>query len=192
MARDGSVWWWDLPTVSGDGFEHNVGYAPQKIEALSDVRHVALGGSLGCALHTGDTVSCWGLGVAAWVDGYAGLPPPLKEPKKIDVLAGTKKLGFGHGFTCRLDGEGRVSCWGKNFWGQLGRGGKETRHDPQIIESLTDVVDLAVGHSHACALTRTGTGSCWGKNTSGQLGTGKRGIKANERTPVAIAFPDDD
>ena len=75
--------------------------------------------------------------------------------------------------TCALT-DGRVSCWGNNYYGQVG-----TNDETDFIFTKTDfvdlgepAVDLAAGYDHTCALTDSGTVQCWGSNKFGQLGAG--------------------
>ncbi len=74
-----------------------------------------------------------------------------------------------------------MKCWGRNQYGELGTGDKETRgKSPGEMEKLV-AVDLgkgrtakviAPGYQHACAILDNGSVKCWGRNEDGQLGLG--------------------
>jgi alpha-tubulin suppressor-like RCC1 family protein len=82
-------------------------------------------------------------------------------------------VGTGENFTCALKA-GVVSCWGKNWFGQLGDGTFDTRFVPAPVPGLDGVSAISVGGGHACAIKDGGVW-CWGSNHSGQLGRGVGG-----------------
>lgn len=80
---------------------------------------------------------------------------------------------------------GRVACWGRNDYGQLGRDDTTVRGDATVdmnsivFVSFTaslnaiNIVEVALRSSnHNCALFATGSVVCWGFNLTGQLGAG--------------------
>jgi hypothetical protein len=72
--------------------------------------------------------------------------------------------------------DGRVFCWGNNYYGQMGNG----KHDedfihynkPELNELLSDlnINFIKCGHNHLLALTRTGELYAWGYSKYGQNG----------------------
>jgi hypothetical protein len=94
--------------------------------------------------------------------------------------------GLGH--VCALVADGTVSCWGSNFYGQLGRNTKVSSQVPQFVLNISSAWQLAVGRNHACVLiSSSAPGSseiqCWGLNTDGQLGDG---TYVNSPVPVFV------
>jgi hypothetical protein len=94
--------------------------------------------------------------------------------------------GLGH--VCALVADGTVSCWGSNFYGQLGRNTRVSSQDPQSVLNVSGAWQLAVGRHHACVLiTSSAPGTndiqCWGLNTDGQLGDG---TYLNSPVPVFV------
>jgi len=72
-----------------------------------------------------------------------------------------------------------VTCWGENYWGQLGVNPSTTpqRNSPSGTLSLpggppTQAFALAAGDSHTCVLLDNGEAACWGYNGTGELGDG--------------------
>ena len=77
-----------------------------------------------------------------------------------------------------------MSCWGKNYFGQIGDGSTTDRKTPVSITALgTTVVELAIGTSHSCARHGNGSLSCWGHGFYGQIGDGS---KVDRWFPVAV------
>jgi Alpha-tubulin suppressor and related RCC1 domain-containing proteins len=111
---------------------------------------------------------------------YGGLPRTLKifEIKKslFHVLAGSIVLSidgplggrysYGGYHTCALLEDGRIACWGRNDYGQLGDGSNTHRYTPVIVSSigttLPKAVAIGLGGYHTCALLEDGRIACWG------------------------------
>lgn len=91
-------------------------------------------------------------------------------------------------FTCALTTNGRVTCWGDNNKGQLGRDSSVAKDPtPNLVVGVDQVVSLAAGDAHVCALRQNGSVWCWGANDKGQLGDG---TTITRRLPVPVAvFP---
>ena len=73
---------------------------------------------------------------------------------------------------CALHENGRVSCWGEGFDGQLGQGDDREHWLPVEVPGITDAVSISAGTEHTCAVHGDGGVSCWGENGLGQLGDG--------------------
>jgi alpha-tubulin suppressor-like RCC1 family protein len=91
--------------------------------------------------------------------------------------------------SCALMIDGRVSCWGANYYGQLGDnsfGAAAGKVTPVPVSGLGKVIAIAPGEFHMCALEEAGTVSCWGLNTNGQIGDGTFGDGNNRAVPTRI------
>ena len=86
------------------------------------------------------------------------------------VEAVSVALGGQH--SCALLSNGRVMCWGRNNYGQLGDESVDDRTTPVEVSGLTKVKSIALGNDHSCALLRNGKVMCWGYNNMGKLGDG--------------------
>ena len=76
-------------------------------------------------------------------------------------------MATGGHFTCSLQRNGQVYCWGDNEFQQLGRdGATQTRPVPVNVANISKI---GTGESYACALSHEGALQCWGQNTWGQL-----------------------
>lgn len=76
---------------------------------------------------------------------------------------------------CALVAGGRMSCWGDNSYGALGRGTFDAMSGVNLMKvdvGISDVTSIGVGAYHACAVTGAGEVWCWGGNFNGCLGVG--------------------
>ncbi len=92
------------------------------------------------------------------------------------------QIAAGGGYSCLLDVNGGVRCWGSNSDGQLGIG--STQVTPGIGAAIplgnVAVQEIVIGgqhrennnSNHLCVLLVNGTLKCWGNNSAGQLGLG--------------------
>jgi alpha-tubulin suppressor-like RCC1 family protein len=98
-------------------------------------------------------------------------------------LRGVTKVRAGDRFSCALDRDGHVWCWGFAGAGQLGDGTYGNAHlvrlrPVRVLGSngpLGGVTDIDLGDDFACALRTDRSVWCWGGDYFGQLGDGSRG-----------------
>ncbi len=140
----------------------------------SDERRVIVAaGTHTCSLVDG-AVHCWG-------NNYYGQVGSGDVTEDYSINAETVDLGeraidvaAGYDHTCAATESGKIYCWGRNKFGQLGA---ETRRSfsslPVEVEGLTGVVAVGAGDHHSCAILENGGLRCWGANSSGTLGNGK-------------------
>ena len=166
---------------------------PVKVRGLSG-KAVALsvGSRHACAVLTTGAVECWGANY--W--GQLGDGTVLQRSRAVPVrgLAGRAiAISAGRYYTCAALHNGRVECWGSNFYGQLGSRGPGYSVKPIPVTLLSSpAVAVAAGGRHTCALTSKGTVQCWGTNGSGQLGVGaatdvSKPIDTLSGHPVAVS-----
>jgi len=137
----------------------------------------------GCALLKDGSVSCLvdKPSVFVPVSGLDG-----SSPSKTAVALSS------HGYhSCAVLGDGSVSCWGENWYGQLGDGSTTDRTVPTPVRGLDGsspsktAVAVSTGARHSCAVLGDGSVSCWGDNKrSGQLGNGTM-ISSSVPVPVS-------
>ena len=163
---------------------------PTKVVYLdADVHVVAAGGDHTCALAAGAPAAgwraaCWGYNPGGQLGDGGDVDRML--PRTVTGLdTGIQALAAGGGHTCALDTGGEVSCWGENFYGQLGDGTTEfKRLTPVAVSGLSGGVSaISAGSVHTCALL-SGTVKCWGMNGGGQVGDGST---ENRYAPVDVA-----
>ncbi len=118
-------------------------------------------------------------------EGVCGCTPTSCEEEGI--LCGTISDGCGAQLECDLFcaeqvevgdqhgcavGSGRVKCWGRNHYGQLGVGDTSGRQNPDDVDGIETAVAVSAGSFHSCVLLDDGSVRCWGRNDRGQLGVG--------------------
>lgn len=128
---------------------------PAAVVNITDATQVLAGG-ISCVVHTGGTVSCWGM--------HTSTPA---TPTLVAGLSGVTKIVGGSQHVCALTA-GSVSCWGDNTSGQLGLGtGVTSTTSPTMVPGLTDIVELAGSEYGTCARAGNGEVRCWGYNLAG-------------------------
>lgn len=147
-----------------------------------------------CAVLVDGTVRCWGINE----NGECGYPgqvviPSQKPIASVTVGAPVKQVAAGGGFTCALLADpvdGKVRCWGRNDWGQLGLGNTEpigfNEHPSEapFVEIGESVLQIDAGTAHACALAESGAVYCWGFAWYGQLGYMNQESIGDDEDPV--------
>ncbi|HEY8211498.1 MAG TPA: hypothetical protein VIG99_28640 [Myxococcaceae bacterium] len=122
--------------------------------------------------------------LAVLVAGCHLLLDPGGEP--VPAPSARTELAAGGEHTCAVV-DGRILCWGRNQFGQLGSGVTADSPAPVQVAGLgEDGQSVAAGISHTCAVAG-GRTLCWGFNNKGELGNGT--AVASDR-PVRVSGSD--
>lgn len=167
-----------------DGREDNSAdsVVPVQVKNMTDAVSIAAGPGYTCALHRNKTVSCWGYnGAGRLGNGQIGEAGSSTVPQQVAGVTDAVSLSVGFAYACVIHEGGNVSCWGRNWSGQLGNGihSNDEPDDtvnsavPVPVKNLSGAIEISAGYAHACALIKNGTISCWGKNDNGQIGNGR-------------------
>lgn len=107
-----------------------------------------------------------------------------QRTKKIR-RATAETLSSGGEHSCRLPGDGSLSCWGRDQYGQLGDGkvGPDSMV-PQAVKGGKKWRAVSAGGASTCGIKNSGKLFCWGVNHRGQVGDGSTTVRAK---PVVIA-----
>lgn len=91
------------------------------------------------------------------------------------------------GYTCRLDGQGQVLCWG-SYLGTLRPAASTPLGQGMKPVALFEdkAMSIAAGETHTCIIDLGGSVHCRGENGSGQLGDGTR---SDRSTAVRVDLP---
>jgi cysteine-rich repeat protein len=99
----------------------------------------------------------------------------------------------GEQHTCVLIEGGRIRCWGRGEFGQLGHGNPNNIGDDEYPSDIADVAlpgpatSISLGGQHTCALLQDGGLRCWGLNDRGQLGYGNLLNLGEDETLIGLA-----
>ena len=114
------------------------------------------------------------------------VPPPPPTVEQFSIL--NSKIAAGSNHTCMVDQEGKMKCWGNNYYGQAGVGGDANKNIwyAATIPDLEKVSKAVAGGNYTCVLLSDTKVKCWGYNEWGQLGNGQAGLGTTETKPVAV------
>jgi alpha-tubulin suppressor-like RCC1 family protein len=154
------------------------------VKALSNASEVSVGypfqsafpsqnGAHVCAVTKANTVFCWGnnmygqLGHPANMGGDSfccGNDYFNKTPSQAGGLSviTPKHVASGPGFTCVLDVNGAVSCWGDNTMATIQLPPSGTVATPTAVSGVPALASLNAFSTHVCGATATGDAWCWG------------------------------
>ncbi len=116
-------------------------------------------------------------------------------------LSGVKSIHSGpnSSHTCAIMNSGKIRCWGRNTWGQLGLpipstnanvGDDEEPFSVGELDTEFEATSVATGKNHTCALFKNKRVKCWGGNFNGQLGLGLNWSNTRSKSPREIPFVD--
>lgn len=215
-TANGHAYCWGLNTsqqlgTTGSNSQYST---PQPVNGgsgspLSDksVTRISMGATHACAVANAD-LYCWGSNA----NGRTGLNKTTGTDGPTLVSIGTADqprspntnmrplvqwVSAGSDFTCAVI-NAKVSCWGNNTNGQLGRGytgntapgGQPSVIVPAVINNSYFATRVTAGGSHACGLLHGGNSQtngnvyCWGNQTSGRVGNGAN--TGNQPSPTLI------
>lgn len=96
---------------------------PLPEEALS----ITVGGAHSCALLRSGRIACWGdnmvgqLGNGVVSENEPFAPRPTPDPVFVVGVTDAVSIAAGGLFSCAATKSGRVLCWGRNVYGELGQ-----------------------------------------------------------------------
>jgi alpha-tubulin suppressor-like RCC1 family protein len=167
------------------------------VDGLSGVTSARAGYDFSCAFD-GTAIQCWGDNTDLELSDVV-MNPKISVPAKLtvsgvvgfsagtdgDMDSGDFPIG---GHACAVVALGKITCWGGNRRGQLGRGMvSEKDATPTEISGLTGAQEVVAGSQFNCARMMSGAVLCWGRNDHGQLGTGA--TSASQSSPVPVVWP---
>jgi len=147
---------------------------------------ISSGSGFTCAILDNGSVSCWGS------NSYGQLGDGTTSDRNVPTPTSTlgegrtaTQISAGNNHVCAILNDGSVSCWGNNWYGQLGdgTGGNYStdefhRNKPTQTSSLgidRSAIAISAGDGNTCVILDDGSVSCWGTNWAGQLGIGTTG-----------------
>ena len=197
VGEDGVVKCWGLNSSGqlGDGTTTNrsapVGVLePDGATLLQDSESLTTGAAHGCVIRGDDgAVLCWGSNSHGQL-GNGTTTNSMKASLVSGLGLWPQGVAAGANFTCAIEGDLTVKCWGANDHGQLGDGTTLDRNTPvQVvgIDGLTSDTSASLifaGGSTVCVQMQSAAVLCWGANDHGQLGDG---TTIDRRTPGPVS-----
>jgi alpha-tubulin suppressor-like RCC1 family protein len=135
----------------------------------------------------GKQLCAWGRNASKLIDASDDLGvrvTPVCRPVD-DVVA----LAVGDTHACIRHSDGRFTCWGERYYGELGIGGVETADvgPPGMPTALAaPVVELVAGVDHTCVRLMNDEVICFGRNNLGQIGGGVTTAEEDVRQPTVV------
>jgi alpha-tubulin suppressor-like RCC1 family protein len=131
-----------------------------------------------------------------FTDGTTSADPVQLSLRIANANPNHAKVASGGQYSCRINTDGNLSCWGYDESGQLGSSlanGVDTNRrvlKPGPVGSATDWSGVTTGGNpliserHTCAIRGT-TGYCWGSSKNDELGA--QTATGNSSAPLAIS-----
>lgn len=178
-TAEGAVYCWGAErTVPG---WPNAARTPARVSTTLAAASISVGRRHACLLDPAGRAACWGFNVDAETGvGTAGIEAPtILSPTPVAGNHTFRMLSAGSGFTCGIDLNSAVMCWGSNIDGAVGDGAQDRCGDiaavpcaltPVAVAINAKVTGVSAGSSHTCVVTEQGTVFCWGSNALGQFG----------------------
>jgi alpha-tubulin suppressor-like RCC1 family protein len=200
LLNDGNItcWGYDGNGQLGNGAPTgNIDAPPATITLPGNATATAItaGSAHTCALLNTGNITCWG-----W-DGFGqlgnGAPTgniaaPPAESIRVPNGAAAAAIAGGDNHTCALLNDGNITCWGRDFFEQLGNGAGNSNIDTPpatiTLPSPGTATAITAGGNHTCALLNDGNITCWGADASEQLGNGA-GNSNIDTPPPPVALP---
>lgn len=179
--------------VPDGGPDLDASTSPRAVAVGSPMAGVSVGGSVtvgyafSCSRTAGGDVSCWGRDTLGQRGrGDAGGAVVLSVPTPVGAIGAAVDVQAGGGHACVRHGDGGLSCWGNDNYGQLGRiVAASIDRTPGGVTLPAAAAQVTTGEFHTCARLADGTIRCWGLDNFGQLGRG--GVTSS--LPDAIPAP---
>lgn len=170
---------------AGSNSPATIGYAVKpKDPSFSNkfFKQVATYSSHNCALDNSGSTYCWGLNS----NGQAGIDPSTNIVYDLSLVSGGHSfinLSVGNSFSCGVESDGDVYCWGERSDGKLGSTISDMPGNitlPQIWLvlniNLNKSINISAGYSHTCSVIDLGKTYCWGISDDGELGDSENTI----------------
>ena len=148
---------------------------------------MAAGDQHTCGITSDQSLWCWG----ANLYGEVGVDPEVSDFLELPRRVGAKSwlsVSAGQRFTCAIDEDESLFCWGRNRWGALGTDESQdvSHSEPKLVDDSEDWLEVVSGNIHSCARRQDSSLWCWGSNSSAQLGVGFEDINHFVTTPSNI------
>ena len=183
---------YSTPQFENSGVPRVVDYIGGHSEGTDLAVSIGSGGYHNCAIETDGSLKCWG-GNDYGESGSNNTAGDVQYPSPVmglnnSSLMEIRAIDAGLYHTCAIVEEvpsspvdsaaraigGRVACWGRNNFGQLGDNSTDDQQQAVYVvdvngNQINNVTAITSGRNHNCAIV-DGNPMCWGHNFYGALG----------------------
>ncbi len=196
VTRAGAAYCWGSNTGGklGTGRTGGGHTAPVAVAGHLAFRTISAGYYHSCGVTRDGRAYCWGRNE----QGEVGNAPRAQSavPARVAGEAAFRLVEAAAQFdySCGVDANGAVWCWGANCFNQLGVDSLTEQcgsppmpcsTKPATVRAAGTFQSVGAAFSHSCALTTAGAILCWGDNNDGQLGNGNAADRSV--TPAGIS-----
>ncbi len=194
VLDDGSAMCWGANGSGqlGDGSAPASSAVPVAVRLPAGRRATAIAAGMAhtCAILDDGMAVCWGSNSNGQL-GDANLPKNAGTPVGVRLPTGRRVVAISAGgdTSCAVLDNAVASCWGGNYFGDLGNGNRPTNAGAPVAVNLpigSRVTGIATGGGHSCAILENGSVACWGLGLFGEIGDGTQIIRSE---PVAVLLP---
>jgi alpha-tubulin suppressor-like RCC1 family protein len=177
--ESGAVRCWGFNNFGQLGYGHTMDIGDDEspawagnVDVGAPVTQITIAAQSVCVVVSGGRVRCWGVGAQGQL-GYAntktiGDDEAPSMAGDVDVGCQVLQVNCLHDHCCAVLEGGKLRCWGRGTYGQLGYANTHTIGDDETPASAGDVrvggpaVQAQVGEESSCALLEGGRVRCWG------------------------------
>ncbi len=181
IQSDGTIWCW------GQGVEAQLGLGDQITSALAPARvgdsdqwdQISAGRFHTCAIARDRRTWCWGdnfrgnVGIGTTELVFEPTPVgPVRSEAGATEPAEWIAVDGGALFTCAIDADSDIVCWGNNRSGQLGVGDSGLRRARDVPTEVAGGpwASASLGFGHSCGVRADGSLFCWGSSVECAIG----------------------
>lgn len=118
---------------------------------------LCVGAAWGCAVTASREVACWGFTQGLLPQGNVG-----SKTAAVPGVTDATEVSCGEHHACARHASGRVTCWGTNDAGQVGRPKEKATLTPGLVDGVEGALHVCAGHDSTCAHMQNGLVACWG------------------------------
>jgi alpha-tubulin suppressor-like RCC1 family protein len=177
ISQSGELWCWGMNTEGELGLDESFyptfnQLAPQQVapDAGGIWKQVDTGQGHTCALHTDDSLWCWGRNSAGQLGLDAGASMQIHAPTRVGTGTDWSHVNATQNGSCGLKPDGTVWCWGYAY--DVDIDDPNPQYGPLEVQADAGVVEVEIETFSICTRDASGHLDCWGRNVEGQLGTG--------------------
>ncbi len=188
LIVDGTVSCWGYGYWGVFGSDnYGVTATPVKVPGLTNVIQIESGWDHLCALTASGDVYCWGRNNFGQI-GLGYTSSLVSVPTKVMNVSKATSISAERYHSCATTSDGKVWCWGDNYWGETGNGtiGGSTV-SPAQVSNLNEATQVYSGSDYNCAIAADGRAYCWGANNVSQIISAPPS-QNSITTPIALPY----